>query len=74
MIPECFLNILASEYSDNDFQQSTIINSQHHAHINNKCQHSCQTMWIKNVSNLDGGFNKTRKGLGPPLGGAEISK
>jgi hypothetical protein len=53
MIPECFLNILASEYSDDDFQQSTIINSQP--------QHSCQTMWIENVSNLDGGFNKTRK-------------
>jgi hypothetical protein len=34
MIPECFLNILASEYSDDDFQQSTIINSQRHAHIN----------------------------------------
>jgi hypothetical protein len=60
MIPECFLNILASEYSDDDFQQSTIINSQRHAHIN-KCQHSCQTMWIEDVSNLDGGFNKTRK-------------
>jgi hypothetical protein len=60
MIPECFLNILVSEYSDDDSQQSTIINSQRHAHII-KCQHSCQTMWIENVSNLDGGFNKTRK-------------
>jgi hypothetical protein len=46
-IPECFLNILASEYSDDDIQQSTIINSRRHVHINKRYR-SRQTMWIEN--------------------------